>query len=117
MKTHKDLEVWKRSIDFVTLIYEETKKFPKEELFGLVSQIRRSAVSIPSNIAEGAGRRGKLEFRHFLYIALASGSELETQLLISGNLKYIDSIKQEELLSELNSLSRMLQGLIKSISV
>ena len=117
MKTHKDLEVWKRSIEFVTIIYEVTKAYPKEELFGLVSQIRRSAVSIPSNIAEGASRRGKLEFRHFLYIALGSGSELETQLLISGNLKYIDSGKQNELINELNSLSRMLQGLIKSISV
>ena len=65
--THKDLEVWKKSIDFVSTIYSVTKLYPKDELFGLVSQMRRAAVSIPSNIAEGASRKGKLEFKHFLY--------------------------------------------------
>ena len=67
--THKDLEVWKKSIEFVTSLYSATKVYPKDELFGLVSQMRRAAVSIPSNIAEGASRKGKLEFKHFLYIA------------------------------------------------
>lgn len=115
MKTHKDLEVWKKSIDFVTHIYGVTKEYPKDELFGLVSQIRRAAVSIPSNIAEGATRKGKTEFRHFLYIAMASASEIETQLIISGNLEYISKESQIVLIDELNTISRMLQGLIKSI--
>ncbi|MDP1725493.1 MAG: four helix bundle protein [Bacteroidota bacterium] len=115
--THKDLEVWKKSIDFVTRIYDLTKEYPKEELFGLVSQIRRAAVSIPSNIAEGASRKGKTEFRHFLYISLASGAELETQLIISGNLNYISKEKQTELIEELNIISKMLQGLIKSLNL
>jgi four helix bundle protein len=115
VRTHKDLDVWKRSIDFVTCVYEITNAFPKSELYGITSQIRRSAVSIPSNIAEGATRKGKSEFKQFLYIALASGAELETQLIISGNLNYVNHEQKETLLNELSIISRMLQGLIKSI--
>lgn len=114
--THKDLEVWKKSIDFVTTMYSVTKLYPKDELFGLVSQMRRAAVSIPSNIAEGASRKGKLEFKHFLYIALASSAELETHLIISLNLNYISKVEQAKLIEELNTISKMLQGLIKSIN-
>ena len=114
--THKDLEVWKKSIEFVTSLYSATKVYPKDELFGLVSQMRRAAVSIPSNIAEGASRKGKLEFKHFLYIAFASGAELETQLIISGNLNYIQKETQIKMIEELNTISRMIQGLIKSIT-
>ena len=114
--THKDLEVWKKSIEFVTSLYCITKVYPKDELFGLVSQMRRAAVSIPSNIAEGATRKGKVEFKHFLYIALASGAELETQLIISGNLNYIRKEIQMEMIEELTTISRMIQGLIKSIT-
>jgi len=114
--THKDLEVWKKSIDFVTTLYSVTKVYPKDELFGLVSQMRRAAVSIPSNIAEGASRKGKLEFKHFLYIAIASGAELETHLIISLNLNYISKVEQAKLIEELNTISKMLQGLIKSIN-
>ncbi|MFA5010608.1 MAG: four helix bundle protein [Ignavibacteria bacterium] len=87
IKTHKDLEVWKKSIDLVSEIYEITKSFPKEEIYGLTNQIRRSAVSIPSNIAEGAGRNHDKEFIQFLYIAMGSSSELETQIFICKNLK------------------------------
>lgn len=72
MKTHLDLDVWKRSIEFVTLIYRLTGKFPKSEIYGITSQIRRSAISIPSNIAEGAGRTSKKEFSHFLSISRGS---------------------------------------------
>ncbi len=114
--THKDLDVWKKSIEFVTCMYSLTKEYPREELFGLVSQMRRVAVSIPSNIAEGACRKGKIEFKHFLYIALASGAELETQIIISGNLNYIQKDKQTKILDELNTISRMIQGLIKSLN-
>ena len=116
MKTHKDLDVWKKSIDFVTHVYEVTKGFPKDEQYGLSSQIRRASVSIPSNIAEGATRKGKTEFRHFLYIAMASSSEIETQLIISFNLKYITIEQQEQLQKELDIIARMIQGLIRSVT-
>ncbi len=115
VKTHKDLEVWKKAIDLVTSIYRVTEQFPKSEQYGLVSQLRRSAVSIPSNIAEGATRNYKTEFKQFLFVALSSASELETQLIISGKLNFIDKAIETELLNELNTVSRMLQGLIKSI--
>ena len=75
--THRNLDVWKKSIDFVTIIYKTTESFPKSEIYGLTSQIRRSAVSIPSNIAEGATRKSKIEFKQFLHIALSSSAELE----------------------------------------
>lgn len=115
MKTHKDLEVWKKAIELVTSIYKITSSFPKEEIYGLTSQIRRAAVSIPSNIAEGVARNHDNEFRQFLYIALASGAELETQLIISNMLGFVANEKSQELINELNSISRMLQELIKSI--
>jgi four helix bundle protein len=116
IKTHKDLDVWKKSIEFVTTVYLITENFPKSELYGLTSQIRRAAISIPSNIAEGATRSHKTEIRQFLFVSLASAAEVETQLIISGNLKYLDLTKQESLIADLNSISKMLQGLIKSIT-
>ena len=115
IKTHKDLDVWKKPIDFVTSIYKITDHFPKSEIYGLTSQIRRSAVSIPSNIAEGAARKSKTELKQFLYIALSSASELETQLIIAKNLSYIKENESELLLEELYAISRMTQGLIKTI--
>ena len=99
----------------VASVYKTTSLFPKEELYGLTSQIRRAAVSIPSNIAEGAARNHVNEFRQFLYIALGSGAELETQLIIAKMLGFISDEKSQTLINELNSISRMLQGLIKSI--
>ena len=90
MKTHKDLDVWKKSVSLVTSIYEVTKTFPKDEIYGITNQIRRSAVSIPSNIAEGSARKGEKEFIQFLYISLGSLAELETQLIIANNLKYVN---------------------------
>ena len=115
IKTHKDLDVWKKSVSLVTLIYEKTKGFPKDELYGLTNQIRRSAVSIPSNIAEGSARKGNKEFAQFLYIGLGSLSELETQLIIATNLKYISSEKSEIIMNDLNDIRRMLVGLIKYV--
>ena len=88
MGTHKELDVWKLAIDFVVDIYQITKKFPKDERYGLISQMRRSAVSIPSNIAEGAARRTDKENIQFLHISLGSISELETQLIIANRLDY-----------------------------
>lgn len=115
MKIHKDLDVYKLSIELVTSIYDTTKNFPKEELFGITSQIRRSAVSIPSNIAEGSARHHSKEFKQFLYISLGSASELDTLLLISHKLKLINTINYDELISKLTIISKMIQGLIKSI--
>ena len=116
MKSHKDLEVWKRSIELVTLLYEYTKDFPREESYGLTNQIRRAAVSIPSNLAEGAARNHSKEFIQFLYIALGSISELETQLIISEKLNYIDQQKSAWLQNELSELRRMILGLIRSLA-
>lgn len=93
MKTHKDLDVWKKSVDFVTDLYKVTQDFPKEELYGLTSQMRRAAISIPSNIAEGSARQGNKELVQFLCIALGSAVELDTQLNIARNLTYINEEK------------------------
>jgi four helix bundle protein len=113
MKSHKDLDVWKRSIEFVTLIYKITKNFPKEEIYGLTNQIRRAAVSIPSNIAEGAARNHSKEFLQFLFISLGSISELETQIIISENLKYSQNSDSLILQNELTKLRKMIIGLIR----
>jgi len=113
IKTHKDLDVWNAAMELVTNIYKLTKSFPKDELYGLTSQMRRSAVSVPSNIAEGAARKSKAEFIQFLYIALGSLSELETQLIISKNLNYSKTING--FLSKITDIRKMTFGLIKSI--
>jgi four helix bundle protein len=114
VRTHLDLDVWKKAIQFVKKIYEVTSKFPDTEKYGLASQMRRCAVSIPSNIAEGAGRNSKKEFKQFLYISVGSLSELETQLIISTELNYqVDN----SLLGELNEIRKMLFGLINSIKI
>ena len=113
MKTHKDLNVWKESILLVTLIYEKTNSFPKDELFGLTSQIRRSAISIPSNISEGAARESNKEFIRFLFIAQGSVSELDTQLLIANNLDFLTNTDYAQIDERIISIRKMLAGLIK----
>jgi|SRR5690606_3396956 len=112
MKTHKDLDVWKKSVDFVTAIYKLSAVFPKEEQFGLTNQMRRAAVSIPSNIAEGAARQSNKEFIQFLYISLGSVMELDTQLMIAKNLSYISEENLNNIQSQGNEIGRMLNGLI-----
>ena len=116
MKTHKDLDVWKDSIVFVTRIYKMTSTFPKEEMYGITSQMRRAAISVPSNIAEGAARKTTNEFRQFLYIALSSAVELETQIIISCNLGFLNQKESNDLATELDSISRRIQGLLKSLN-
>ncbi len=91
MATHENLDIWKLSIEFVTKVYSHTNEYPSEEKYGLCSQMRRAAVSIPSNIAEGAARKSDKVFIQFLYYSLGSLSELDTQLIISNNLGYKDS--------------------------
>lgn len=115
IKDFRDLIIWQRSVKLVGLIYEITKKFPKDERFGLVLQIRRSSISIPSNIAEGFARRGNKEYRRFLYISLGSCAELITQLVISSNLEYIREEEMDELIDEIEQISKMIMGLIKKI--
>jgi len=108
---HKDLDAWKRAIDFITDIYILTKKFPEEERFSLVSQLRRSATSIASNIAEGSGRNSDKELIQFLYIALSSAAETETQLIIASKIGYIDS--GHNIFNKLEEIRKPIVGLIK----
>lgn len=112
MKTHKDLDVWRKGITLVTDVYVLTKNFPKEEMYGLTNQLRRAAVSIPSNIAEGAARQSNKEYIRFLYISLGSLMEIDTQLIIALNLEYIEAKKYEILKVDIDEIGRMLNGLI-----
>ncbi|MBN1820677.1 MAG: four helix bundle protein [Prolixibacteraceae bacterium] len=116
MNKFKELKVWQKAIAFVTEVYEVTKQFPQDELYGITSQIRRSSVSIPSNIAEGAGRRTKKEFSHFLDISRGSTYELETQLIISKNLDFINETSFSEIIFELEEIQKMITGLQKSLN-
>jgi len=108
---HTDLEVYKTAIEIATDIYKVTAKFPEDEKFVLTSQIRRSAVSISSNIAEGAGRKSDKEFINFLYISLGSVAELETQLLIATNIGYLN--RENPIFNKLEEMRKPLLGLIK----
>ena len=105
---HKDLEVWKKSMDLVESIYQLTNDFPDSEKFGLTNQIRRAVVSIPSNIAEGAGRKSDKELIQFVHIAIGSLAEVETQYLISLRLNYV--VKNESIENELVVLNKLLIG-------
>ena len=115
INSHKDLIVWQKSMDVATEIYKITDIFPKSELYGLTSQMRRSAVSIPSNIAEGRKRGSRKDFRHFLVISYGSGAELETQIEISKRLNFanIENYKKvdELLLEVMKMLNKMLSNL------
>lgn len=113
MKSYKDLELWQVSMNFVTEVYKLTKGFPKEEQYALTSQIRRCVISIPSNIAEGASRKGTKEFIQFLWIANGSLSEFETQIEIAQKLGYLDSI--EIVIVKVKHIRKMMHGLIHSL--
>ncbi len=115
MKTYQDLTVWQKSIELVISIYNLTDKFPRDEIFGLTSQIRRAAVSVPSNIAEGKMRSGNIEFKRFLLIAFASGAELETQLIISRKLPKMEKLDYNKVDSLLDEVMRMLNKLISQL--
>jgi four helix bundle protein len=107
---HKDLDVWKESILLAKGVYQLTNTFPKEELYGITSQIRRSVVSVPSNIAEGAAQSSDKEFNHFLYISLGSLSETETQLILSSDLGFINNL---DILPKIETVKKKILGLIK----
>ncbi|MES2134740.1 MAG: four helix bundle protein [Patescibacteria group bacterium] len=115
IRSHKDLIVWQKGVDLAMVIYKFTSKFPSEEKFGLISQMRRSAVSIPSNIAEGRSRGTRKDFAQFLHIALGSTSELETQLEMAKRLEYGEKIDYNESTAMLEEVSRMLVAVIASL--
>lgn len=114
-QSYKDLVAWQKSMDLVVEIYRATEGFPKHELYGLISQVRRAAVSVPSNIAEGQAHFSKPEFRHFLRHARGSLAEMETQLLIARRLKYLSQPPTERIISAVSEVGRILNGLIASL--
>ena len=115
MMNHKDLTVWKEAVELAVACYKVTEGFPRPEQYGLASQMRRAAISIASNIAEGAARTSSKEFIQFLYISLGSASELDTQIEIARKIGLGNIAEIETLQLRLNGISRMLQGLIRSV--
>ena len=116
IKNFRDLDVWKKGIEVVKDVYGMTVRFPKQELYGLTSQMQRCSVSIPSNIAEGFNRFHNKEYRQFLYVSLGSCAELETLIEIAAELKYINEQGKSFLLEKLDHESRMLSSLIKKLN-
>ncbi len=112
---YKDLQVWQRAMDLADAVYACTRNFPKEEMYGLTSQLRRSAVSIPSNLAEGCSRTSTREFIRFVEIAYGSLAETETQLLIANRQKFLSQDALDELLKQTSEIGRMMNGLIQSL--
>ncbi len=115
VKDYRELIVWQKAMDLVEMIYHTSVKFPKEELYGLTSQIRRASVSIPSNIAEGQGRRTTRDFLHFLGMAYGSVKEVETQVLIAERLGYIDKNHSLKLVEATTEVARLISGLTNSL--
>jgi four helix bundle protein len=116
IKSHRDLIAWQKAMDLVVVCYAATKTFPKDETYGLTSQIRRAAVSIPANIAEGQGRRLAKEFQQFLAHARGSLLELDTHLELALRLDYLDTEQHSSLLMKIHEVGRILNGLLRSIS-
>ena len=115
VRNYRELIVWQKAMDLVELVYQATRQFPKEELYGLTSQIRRSAVSIPSNIAEGQARKSTAEFLNFLSIANGSRAEMETQILLAQRLSYATSDTAQQILNLSAEVNRLLNGLMNRL--
>lgn len=115
-QTYRDLVVWQKAMELVTEVYRSTAAFPKDEIYGLTSQLRRAAVSIPANIAEGQGRLTQGEFCQFLGYARGSLLELETLIIVASNLNYLETKQVAQLLSRTAEVGKMLNGLLNSIS-
>ena len=115
LSSFRDLRVWQEAMDLAREVYKSTISFPKHELYGLTQQIRRAAVSVPSNIAEGKGHRSNKEFAHFLFHARGSLLELQTQVLIAEELQYLSKVEASRLLSMAEGVSRALNGLIHAL--
>ncbi|MHC4072808.1 MAG: four helix bundle protein [Planctomycetota bacterium] len=116
IKSFQDLRIWQKGIQLVENVYAVSRSFPKEERYGLQSQLRRAAVSIPSNIAEGFARLHNKEYRNFLYISLGSCAELTTQIIIASRLKYIEGTEADALMTEIDRISKMTMSLIKKLN-
>ncbi len=115
IRNFKDLKIWQEAVRLTEEIYRITKGFPREEMYGLVNQMQRATVSIPSNIAEGFMRHHNKEFKQFLFIALSSSAEVETQLIISKRLDYVTESELATLSDKINGLNRMIMSLIKKL--
>ena len=115
IRTYRDLDIWKAGIELVKDIYQLTEQFPKQEVYGLVSQMRRAGVSIPSNVAEGFRRYYSKEYKQFLYTSLGSCAELETQTTIARELNYITEDKEAIILEKLDHICRMIANLLKKL--
>jgi four helix bundle protein len=115
VKRYRDLDIWKKAIELVKDVYKVTEKFPKQEIYGLVSQMRRSAISIPSNVAEGFRRYHNKEYKQFLYVTLGSCAELETQITIAKDLDYVKQEIEAVLLEKLDHICRMISNLLKKL--
>jgi len=115
IRSFKDLRVWQRSMKLAEILYKITRRFPKEELYGITAQIRKAAVSVPSNISEGFARGHRGEYKQFLYVALGSCAEITTQLILAARLEFISQTEADTTLNEADEISRMLMGLIKKI--
>jgi four helix bundle protein len=115
MGTYKDLKVWQKSMLLARRIYEITRRYPVDEKFGLISQMRRCAVSIPSNIAEGYAREGEKEQAHFLFISLGSSNELETQIILSHEFHYVSEEENSEIMDLNSEVNKMLSSLIYTL--
>jgi four helix bundle protein len=115
VKRYRDLDIWKKAIELVKDVYKVTEKFPKQEIYELVSQMRRSAISIPSNVAEGFRRYHNKEYKQFLYVTLGSCAELETQITIAKELDYVKQEIEAVLLEKLDHICRMISNLLKKL--
>ncbi len=114
--TYRDLVVWQKAMDLVVHVYKLTSVFPRDELYGLTAQLRKSAISVPSNISEGQGRKSTAEFMHHLSIALGSLCEVETQLLVAGRLEYVEGAPLDTIIEQCAEVGRLLNGLYNSLS-
>lgn len=117
MSQYQNLRIWQKSVDLTVEIYELTKNFPNNERYGIVSQMQRASVSVPSNIAEGAIRQHKKEFINFLYIGLGSLSELNTQVIITQKIGYINDFQCEKLKEEIDEIGKQISGLINKLKI
>lgn len=115
MKGYKELKVWQRSFALVNRLYVATNQFPKSQQFSLAQQIQRAAVSVPSNIAEGANRQSVKEYRHFLSIALGSLAEIETQVMIAQTQKFMPAEDADRMLDEIDQIGKMMRSLLKKL--
>lgn len=116
VRNYRELETWQQAMDLTEAVYAATKTYPKDEMYGLTSQTRRSAVSVPSNIAEGQGRGSTRDFVRFLAVARGSLCELETQLMLGSRLGYVEETAVEALLKRAGTVGRLLNGLIRSVA-